>query len=188
VIALADPAPARAHLASTDLGPFYDGLLHALVSPEDLLVLLALAILAAYSGRGAGRQLVLALGSTWTLGTVGGYLSASGPIEWPVAAAGVILALGIVGMLAVRLPAGGLVAAAIGLGLVRGVMNGADARAADGSWLSVLGIATGTLVICILSTGLGSWIAGRRAAVVLRVASSWIAAIGLLMLGWQLSA
>ena len=45
-----------------------------------------LAILAAYSGRGAGRQLVLALGSTWTLGTVGGYLSASGPIEWPVAA------------------------------------------------------------------------------------------------------
>ena len=84
--------------------------------------------------------------------------------------------------------AGGLVAAAIGLGLVRGVMNGADARAADGSWLSVLGIATGTLVICILSTGLGSWIAGRRAAVVLRVASSWIAAIGLLMLGWQLSA
>src|SRR5271165_5320442 len=37
--------PAEAHLNSTGMGPFYDGLIHFLMSPEDIVPVLALALL-----------------------------------------------------------------------------------------------------------------------------------------------
>ena len=38
--------PAEAHLDATGMGPMYDGLMHFLTSPEDLVPALALALLA----------------------------------------------------------------------------------------------------------------------------------------------
>ena len=37
------PGQAQAHLMNTGLGPFYDGVAHLFVTPEDLLPLLAAA-------------------------------------------------------------------------------------------------------------------------------------------------
>ena len=37
-------APAEAHLNSTGMGPVYDGVMHFLMSPEDLVPALALAL------------------------------------------------------------------------------------------------------------------------------------------------
>src|SRR5664279_2478816 len=48
--------PAEAHLNSTGLGPFYDGLIHFLMSPEDLVPVLALALLAGLRGASYGRR------------------------------------------------------------------------------------------------------------------------------------
>ena len=42
--------PAEAHLNSTGMGPFYDGLIHFLMSPEDIVPVLALALLAGLRG------------------------------------------------------------------------------------------------------------------------------------------
>ena len=42
--------PADAHLNSTGMGPFYDGLMHFLMSPEDIVPVLALALLAGLRG------------------------------------------------------------------------------------------------------------------------------------------
>ena len=42
--------PAEAHLNSTGMGPFYDGLMHFLMSPEDIVPVLALALLAGLRG------------------------------------------------------------------------------------------------------------------------------------------
>jgi hydrogenase/urease accessory protein HupE len=72
--------------------------------------------------------------------------------------------------------------------LLRGLMNGSAARAADGTWLSVTGVAVGVLVLVVLFSGLGAWLVRRRYEVVLRVAGSWVAAISLLVLGWRLRA
>jgi hydrogenase/urease accessory protein HupE len=177
---------ANAHLVSTELGPLYDGAAHPLVSPQDLLTILGLAILAAHGGAISGRRLIVSLTLAWATGVCIGFAAVHGPLEFPVAAAAVILILGILGVSRLRIPSGVLVSASTFLGLARGVMNGSAARNADGQWLSVLGIALGIFVLCTLLTGGGKWLENRRFAVALRVIGSWIAAIGLLMLGWEL--
>ncbi len=177
---------AHAHLVSTELGPFYDGAAHALVSPQDLLTILGFAILAAYVGADAGRRLLFMLTLGWGAGVIVGFAAAAGQWEMPIGTAIVTLLLGVNGLLKMRIPAGILVWAAAVIGLVRGVMNGSAARTADGQWLSVVGIAIGVFVLAALLTGFSVWLEKRHATVILRVAGSWIAAIGLLMLGWEL--
>jgi len=177
---------AQAHLVSTDLGPFYDGAAHPLVSPQDLLTILGLAILAAYGGATSGRRLIVSLTLAWATGVCVGFAVVDGQLEFPVATAAVILILGILGLSRMRVPSGVLVSASAFIGFARGVMNGSAARAADGQWLSVLGIVLGVFVLGALLTGGSKWLENRRPAVVLRVIGSWIAAIGLLMLGWEL--
>ncbi len=178
--------PAHAHLVSTDLGPFYDGAAHPLVSPQDLLTLLGLAILAAYGGAANGRRLIVSLTLAWATGVCVGFAAVEGPLEFPIANAAVILFLGILVLLKVKVPSSVLVPAFAFIGLARGVMNGSAARLADGQWLSVLGIILGVFVLVALLTGGANWLENRRPAVALRVIGSWIAAIGLLMLGWEI--
>jgi len=43
-ISLVAPTPAEAHLVNTGIGPFYDGLTHLFVTPEDLLQVIAILI------------------------------------------------------------------------------------------------------------------------------------------------
>jgi len=176
---------ASAHLVSTDLGPFYDGAAHPLVSPQDLLTILGLAILAAYGGATSGRRLIVSLTLAWATGVVVGFAMVGRQFDLPIATAGVILLLGVTGLFKMRVPSVALASVSVFIGLVRGVMNGSAARAADGQWLSVVGIVLGVFVLGTLLTGSSTWLTGRRTEVVLRVAGSWIAAIGLLMIGWE---
>jgi len=53
--------PAEAHLNSTGRGPFYDGLMHFLMSPEDIVPVLALALLAGLRGASYGRRALFVL-------------------------------------------------------------------------------------------------------------------------------
>ena len=46
--------PAEAHLNATGMGPVYDGVMHFLTSPEDLVPALALALLAGLRGAACG--------------------------------------------------------------------------------------------------------------------------------------
>ena len=83
---LAGPGVVQAHLVTSGLGPFYDGALHLLLSPGDLLGVLALALLAGLRGPAAGRLAVMALPMAWLLaGMIG--LTASMVLEpsWPAA-------------------------------------------------------------------------------------------------------
>jgi hydrogenase/urease accessory protein HupE len=186
IVLLGQVGDAHAHLVSTDLGPFYDGFTHAFVSPRDALVILGLAILASFAGPPAGRKLLASLVVAWGVGACLAYGLAAGLTDWPVATAATLVLLGLIALLAIRLPAGLLVAAGVLIGLAHGAMNGSAARDAGGPWLAVAGVAAGVFVLGTLASGLGQWMAGRPAVVVLRVAGSWIAAIGLLMIGWQI--
>jgi len=175
-----------AHLVTTELGPFYDGAAHPLVSLEDLLTLVGLAILASHAGRATGRRLLAILVIAWTLGAMAGFALA--PVRWeaPVPTAAVILLLGALGALKMRVAAVFLLAGAGIVGLGHGLMNGSAIQFAGGPWLTVSGLACGLFVSATLLTGMGTWLHDRRAAIILRVSASWVAAIGLLMLGWQI--
>ena len=59
---------AQAHLVTTGLGPVYDGAAHFVLSPEDLVPLLALALLAGLRGPAAGRAALFAVTVFWLVG------------------------------------------------------------------------------------------------------------------------
>ncbi len=62
------PLPAQAHLVTTGAGPFYDGAAHFFLSFEELLPVLALALLAGLRGARYGRWLIAVLPPAWLLG------------------------------------------------------------------------------------------------------------------------
>ena len=82
-----------AHLMNTGLGPFYDGLLHVFVTPEDLLPVVALALLAGQRGPAYGRAVLFALPALWLMGTACGRALGLLP-GLPLAAAVLTIALG----------------------------------------------------------------------------------------------
>ena len=83
------------------------------------------------------------------------------------------------------LPAGAVAALAAALGLTHGFMNGAILREGAGT-LGLVGIATMLFVLVALAAALVVSLSKPWARIAVRVAGSWIAAIGLLMFGWAL--
>ena len=69
--------PAEAHLNSTGMGPIYDGLMHFLMSPEDLVPALALALLAGLRGAAYGRRASFTLPVAWLVGSLFGLTAAA---------------------------------------------------------------------------------------------------------------
>ena len=189
-VLLAMPLPAAAHLVNTGLGPVYDGIGHFLFSLEELLPLVALALLAGLNGSAAARSAVFLLPIAWLTGGALALLAGSHLAGTPLAWAPAILILVLGAAVAVdrRLPLVVLRGLLLGAGLAVGLLSGRGlAPLADGGFL-LLG---GFLAQLVLLTWLCAMTvaAVRRAdwlRIALRVAGSWIAASGLLLLGWQL--
>src|SRR6516164_5220057 len=80
---LAVAPSAHAHLMNTGLGPFYDGLTHLFVTPEDLLPVIALALFAGLCGRHSGRAVLFVLPVAWLAGAFVG-ASSDIPLTLPV--------------------------------------------------------------------------------------------------------
>jgi urease accessory protein len=177
--------PAEAHLNSTGMGPVYDGLMHFLMSPEDILPVLALALLAGLRGASHGRRVLFVLPVTWLLGGLFGTIAtttASNGSPWLSAA--VFLVLG--GMLAAdaKLPLAVTTALAALLGLYHGFLNGMGMGPLSFATLALLGLASAVFVLVALSAAFVVQLRAHWARTAVRVAGSWIAACGLLMLGW----
>jgi len=179
------PAIARAHLTDTGLGPIYDGIAHLLLSFDDLLPVLALAMLAGLNGAPAGRLLLFVLPVAWLAGGISGALAGSAAAP-PMATSPWLLALGVLTAASANLRPAVFVGLAVALGLVHGWLNGAAIAAAGRETSGLIGIA-GTLfvVVALASAGVVS-LRKPWTRIVVRVAGSWIAAVGLLMLGWEL--
>ena len=179
------PAIARAHLTDTGLGPIYDGIAHLLLSFDDLLPVLALAMLAGLNGAPAGRLLLFVLPVAWLAGGISGALvgSAAAP---PMATSPWLLALGVLTAASANLRPAVFVGLAVALGLIHGWLNGAAIAAAGRETSGLIGIAaTLFVVVALASAGVVS-LRKPWTRIVVRVAGSWIAAVGLLMLGWEL--
>ena len=179
------PARAEAHLVTTGLGPVYDGISHLVLSPDDLLPVLAMGLLAGLNGAASGRLALFALPGAWLAGGIAGL--AIGGSSLPSAVTSIsFLVVG--GLTATDRRLSPLVVSglAVALGLLHGWQNGAGLAEAQREALGLLGI---TAAIFTLFALVSAFVVSLRVPwtrIAVRVAGSWIVAIGLLMLGWAL--
>ena len=172
---------------NTGLGPFYDGVSHFTLTPEDLLPALALALLAGQRGSRTGRLALFALSVAWLAGGLAGLAfptNTSAPALTTVS----FLALGGLVAADARLRPEWVTALALVLGLLHGYLNGAAMSQAKLGALGLVGIVTTLFVAVTLVAALVVALRAPWARIAVRVAGSWIAAIGLLLLGWSLRA
>jgi urease accessory protein len=186
VVTLTATPSAHAHLMNTGFGPFYDGLTHLFVTPEDLLPVIALALLAGLRGPHFGRAVIFALPAAWLVGTAAGLLLAP-QITLSVAATIVTIALGALLATDCPLPLAAVGCLAILLGLLHGGLNGSELPKTNTSGqIFAAGVAAALFVVVSLLAGQAASVRVPWARVAVRVAGSWIVAIGLLMLGWAM--
>jgi hydrogenase/urease accessory protein HupE len=121
----------------------------------------------------------------WAVGGLAGF-AARAPLLPGAVAAFSFLVLGALTAADRRLPPAAVTGLAVALGLLHGWLNGAGIATAGREALGLAGIVAAIFVLVALVAG---FVVSLRAAwtrIVVRVAGSWIAAIGLLMLGWSL--
>lgn len=179
------PVSAEAHLDSTGMGPIYDGLMHFLRSPEDLVPALALALLAGLRGAAYGRRASFALPAAWLVGSLFG-LTAAATTGSAVLSSLWFLLLGGLVIADARLSLSALTGLAALLGLVHGYWNGSGMGPSRSTILALLGLSSGVFVVVVLAASVVVPLRAQWTRIAVRVAGSWIAASGLLMLGWSL--
>jgi hydrogenase/urease accessory protein HupE len=179
--------PAEAHLNSTGMGPAYDGLMHFLTSPEDLMPVLALALFAGLRGASYGRRALFVLPATWLLGGVLGLAATTSNGNAALSATSFLLFGGLLAAdakLSLRVTT---VLAAM-LGLYHGFLNGMGMRPLGVATLALLGLVFAVFVLVALAAAFVVRLHQHWARIAVRVAGSWVAACGLLMLGWAVRA
>jgi urease accessory protein len=186
-VATLAPIAAHAHLVNTGLGPFYDGVTHFLLTPEDLLPALALALLAGLRGARAGRLVLFALPIAWL---AGGLVGLAIPLPGSSLAVTTLSFLALGGLVAAdaRLRPAWVAAIAIAVGLLHGALNGAAMAEARLGAVGLSGIAAVLFVTVAIAAALVVALRAPWTRIAVRVAGSWIAATGLLVLGWSLRA
>jgi len=177
--------PAEAHIVSSRLGDFYGGMLHPLTALPDLILWLALGLLAAFQRSRAARWLVvlfpLSLVAGLLLGQALGVAPELGRVD-----AGLMIVLGALVAGAVQLAPATFLVGGVALGLYRGLCNASGITPEADVVLFAGGTAAvGYAAMTVLMAGT---VAFRRAGagwqdIALRAGGSWIAAIGLMVGG-----
>jgi hydrogenase/urease accessory protein HupE len=159
-------------------------LFHFLLSPEDLIPVFGLALFAGLRGVPHGRRTLFVLPAAWLLGgLVGLAVTTSG--GGMLAAISFLLAGGLVAADAkVPLPVTTAIAAL--LGFVHGYLNGAAMGQPGVAAVALLGVAFSVFVLVALAAALVVRLRWPWTRIAVRVIGSWIAASGLLMLGWAM--
>jgi hypothetical protein len=185
LVCLLCPLNAHAHLIATGLGPVYDGIMHFALTPEDLMPAAALALFAGLRGKPYARRVIFALPLAWLVAGFIGTLTVAPP---PASLAWLPL-LVIGGLVAADLPLGlgATSVIALMLGGFLGYVNGAAMAQAGPGLRAVFGIGSTVFVTTTLvAASVAAWHSGW-VRIAWRVAGSWIAASGLLLLGWSLA-
>lgn len=183
VLAIA-ATPARAHLVETGFGAFYDGFAHVVLTASDLLVVLALALLAGQRGTEAARWSLLALPAAWVAGGLAGTtlgIDAALPLL-------TTLSFGVAGALvALRapLPSAVVTTYAALAGGAHGVANAATVAAGGTAALALVGATCAVFCLFVITSAQVTVMRAGWTAIAVRVAGSWVAAAAILMIGWQ---
>jgi urease accessory protein len=186
VVCLLQPGAADAHLPTIGLGPVYDGVLHLFLSPEDLIPVIALALLSGQRGAPFGRRALWLLPLAWFAGGMLGMFVGSKPGSALTCVSFLLLGGLVAAKARISLPV--LTVAAMLLGCFHGYLNGAGINRYDDGTYALLGLSLAVFVVVALFASLVVPLREQWAQVAVRVAGSWIAASGLLMLGWAVHA
>jgi urease accessory protein len=177
--------PAQAHLMNSGFGPFYDGLAHPLISPEDLLPAVAMTLLAGLGGARQGRFVLATLPGAWLAGMAAGWaIGVPAAPAWLNAVATAIIGALVASDLRLRLAP--VIALAAALGALHGYDNGRDLATTSGGLVAIGGIACALFALVSLLAGQVAVLQAHWARLAVRISGSWIAAVGLLMLGWSM--
>jgi len=177
------PGAAQAHLVNSGLGPFYDGALHLLLSPDALLGLIAVALLAGLRGARAGRLTVIVVPTVWLLAGVTG-MSFSVPLELSWLSIASFMVMGVLVAADAGLPPVAIAALGGICGALQGLLDGSALATIGAGPSALLGIVAAALVVALLTSAAVVSLRAAWARVAVRVAGSWVAAVGMLMLGW----
>ncbi|MEK6196570.1 MAG: HupE/UreJ family protein [Desulfobacterales bacterium] len=178
---LLKPTDAAAHLVTTGMGPVYDGIGHLLLTPEDLVPAVAMALYAGLRGRAPGRRALFFFPLAWLIGGFIGLAADTMPV-FPVSAFSFLL-VGILIAADLRLPDNAFTVLAVAVGIMHGFFNGIALKAGPAG-LGLLGIMSALFVLVALVSAFVVSLKPPWARIVVRVAGSWVAAMGLLMIGW----
>jgi hydrogenase/urease accessory protein HupE len=178
---LFQPAIAKAHLVTTGMGPLYDGIGHLLLTPEDIVPAIAVALFAGLRGNAPGRSTLFFLPLAWLVGGLAG-LTSSDLTTFPLPSLSFIV-LGVLIATDLHLPNKFVVILAVVVGLVHGFFNGIALKDGPGGF-GLIGIMSALFVLVALAAAVVLVLKPPWTRVVIRVAGSWVAAMGILMLGW----
>jgi hypothetical protein len=174
------PRAAAAHLTSTGLGPAYDGLYHFALTPEQALPMGALALFAGRRGPVHARSVTFLLPVAWFIAC----LASGAPPRWLTAVLPACALLASGALLAADIAVPPLVtgALAILLGGMLGTVYGTPTFTLSGA----LSASACVFVLLALLSSISLPLRRMPAIIAVRVAGSWTAALGLLLVGWFL--
>lgn len=172
---------ASAHLVTTGMGPVYDGIGHLMLTPEDLIPVLILAVYCGLRGARSSRMLLFVLPTSWFLGGIVGIAGAYAP-QFPIQICSFLL-IGALVAADIRLPITAITIMAVIVGTVHGFLNGI-ALSEGPAALGLLGIMATLFVVVSLISALVVSIRIPLMRMVFRVLGSWVVASGVLMIGW----
>lgn len=175
------PAAAFAHLVTTGMGPVYDGIGHLLLTPEDLVPVIALSLYCGMRGARAGRYAMFMLPLAWLLGGLVG-LNLDLDVTIPVPALSFLLLGGLIAADA-KLPDQLIGPMTVMIGLLHGVLNGLVLKSGPGG-PALLGIMGALFVLVAIMSAFVVSLERSWTRIVVRVMGSWVAASGMLMIGW----
>lgn len=177
------PVASFAHLSSTGLGPYYDGLTHFWRSPEECIPVLALAFLAGLRGPRAGRYALFALPAAWFMGGLAGLALPKADHSTAVVCFSFLILGALVAVDANLRPVSVAGLASV-FGLVFGYFDGVGMSLAKLGILGLVGSVSSLFVLVALAAALVASLQVPWTRIVVRVAGSWIVAAGLLLIGW----
>lgn len=179
------PSYASAHLVTTGLGPVYDGIGHLVMTPEDLIPVLALALYAGLRGTTPGRRALFTLPLAWFVGGLVGVFMEGVPVI-PVAPVSIFI-LGVLVAADLKLSNTLFTVVVLVVGFAHGVLNGVALKEGP-AVLGLIGIMATLFVLVALISAFVISLKQPWTRIVVRVAGSWVAAIGMLMFGWMFRA
>ena len=173
---------ARAHSPVPGVGEFYNGMLHPLLVPAQLVTLLALGLVI---GQHAPKSSSMAL-PAFIVALVAALAVPTPPVS-EIALLYLALACGLVAVLALDTGATGPAAFAVAIAAIIGNTVNADISAEQSPWLLRAGSALGATLIIILFGGFAAILKNRWNGIAVRVLGSWVAAVALMIIALSLS-
>lgn len=175
------PNVAVAHLVTTGMGPVYDGIGHLLLTPEDLVPAMAIALYAGLRGKAPGRRALFFFPLAWLAGGFAG-LMITGTPAFPLPVLSFLLLGGLIAA-DLNLPDNIVSTLVIAVGITHGFYNGTAMEGGPGI-SGLLGITATLFVLVAIASAFVISLQAAWTRVAVRVTGSWIAAVGMLMLGW----